>query len=66
MTSVAAKLLKEFETLAPEEQVLVRERMITLTESNQQKALERLHGASSGKQLLSKLIEDRAGERARG
>jgi hypothetical protein len=66
MTSVAARLLHDFETLAPEEQLLVRERVISLTESIQRKALERLRGASEGKELLTKLLEDRAGERARG
>jgi hypothetical protein len=66
MTSVAAKLLDDFETLAPEEQLLVRERVISLTESIQRKAMERLRGASAGKELLAKLLEDRAGESARG
>ena len=66
MTSVAAKLLNDFETLAPEEQLLVRERVISLTESTQRKALERLRGASAGKELVERLLEYRAGERARG
>jgi hypothetical protein len=66
MTSVAAKLLDDFETLAPEEQLLVRERVISLTERIQQQALERLRGASANKELLTKLLADRAGERARG
>jgi hypothetical protein len=66
MTSIAARLLHEFKTLAPEEQLLVREQVISLTESIQRNALEHLRGASAGKNLLAKLIEDRAGERARG
>jgi hypothetical protein len=66
MTAVAAKLLDEFKTLAPEEQLLVRERVISMTESIQKNALNRLRGASTGKQLLAKLLEDRAGERSRG
>lgn len=66
MTSVAARLLSDFEKLAPEEQLLVRERVISLTERAQQKAVESLRGASEGKQLLSKLLVDRAGERDRG
>ncbi len=35
MTSVAAKLLEDFKTLAPEEQLLLKERMISITESMQ-------------------------------
>jgi len=66
MTTAAAKLLRDFETLAPEEQLLVRERVISLTESVQKKALQSLRGASEGRKLLSKLLADRAGERARG
>ena len=70
MTSAAAKLLDDFETLAPEEQLIVRERVISLTEKIQKDALDRLRGASEGKELLAKLLGDRAGdligERARG
>jgi hypothetical protein len=66
MTDVAAKLLSDFEKLAPEEQLLVRERVISLTQNIQQKAIEALRGASEGKRLLSKLLIDRAGERDRG
>jgi hypothetical protein len=66
MTTAAARLLNDFQTLAPEEQLLVRERVISLTEGIQQKAVQSLRGASEGKQLLSKLLVDRAGERDRG
>ena len=66
MTSMAAKLLDEFEMLAPEEQMLVRERVIAVTEHIQLEALERLHGGSTGKELLAKLLKDRVGERDRG
>jgi hypothetical protein len=66
MTSVAAKLLDDFETLTPEEQLLVRDRVISLTENVQHKALERLRGASAGKELLAKLLGERADERALG
>jgi hypothetical protein len=66
MTAVAARLLSDFENLPPDEQLLVRERVISMTESIQQKALERLRGASSGKELVAKLLGDRARERARG
>jgi len=66
MTTAAARLLSDFEKLAPEEQLLVRERVISLTESIQQRAIQSLRGASEGKQLLSKLLVDRAGERDRG
>jgi hypothetical protein len=66
MTSVAARLLVDFQTLSPDEQLQVLERVISLAESTQRKAVERLRGASAGKELLAKLLEDRAGERARG
>ena len=66
MTSVAERLLNDFETLAPDEQLMVRERVISLTEKTQREALNRLRGASAGKELLTKLLDDRAGERARG
>jgi len=65
MTTVA-RLLSDFEKLAPEEQLLVRERVIHLTEGIQQKALQNLRGASEGKKLLSKLLIDRTAERERG
>jgi hypothetical protein len=66
MTVTASKLLDDFQALSPEEQLLVRERVVSLTENLQRSALERLRGASAGKALLSKLLTDRAGERARG
>jgi hypothetical protein len=66
MTAVVEKLLRDFASLAPEEQLLVREHVIHLTEGIQRSALERLRGASEGKQLLSKLLADRAEERDRG
>jgi hypothetical protein len=66
MTTVAARLLRDFEKLAPEEQLLVRERVISMTESIQQRAMQSLRAASEGKQLLSELLVDRVGERARG
>jgi hypothetical protein len=44
MTTVVARLLSDFEKLAPEEQLLVRERVISLTESIQQKAIQSLRG----------------------
>ncbi len=66
MTSTAAKVLSDFESLAPDEQLLVKDHVISVTESTQRKALDRLCGATAGKGLLAKLIADRAGERARG
>ena len=64
MTVIATKLLNEFETLAPEEQVLVRDQVISRTESRQRAALKRLRGADKGKGLLASLLTDRAKERA--
>lgn len=66
MTAVATKLLEEFVKLAPDEQVVVRNQVISLTEARQREALKRLRGSSKGKGLLARLLADRAKERARG
>ncbi|MGA3182764.1 MAG: hypothetical protein ABSF38_20770 [Verrucomicrobiota bacterium] len=66
MTAVANKLLDDFKKLAPDEQLIVRERVISLTEVRQREALNRLRGSSAGKGLLDKLLADRARESARG
>jgi hypothetical protein len=65
MTVVAKKLLDDFKKLPPDEQLIVREKVISLTEVNQREALNRLRGSSVGKGLLEKLLADRARERAR-
>jgi hypothetical protein len=66
MTAVATKLLDDFKKLAPDEQLIVRESVISLTEVRQREALNRLRGSSAGKGLLDKLLAERAKERARG
>jgi hypothetical protein len=66
MTAIATKFLNEFEKLAPEEQVLVRNRVVSHTEARQRAALKRLRGSSKGKGLLATLLADRAKERAHG
>jgi hypothetical protein len=66
MTAVANKLLDDFKKLAPDEQWIVRESVVSLTEVRQREALNRLRGSSAGKGLLDKLLADRARERARG
>jgi hypothetical protein len=66
VTALATKVLDEFKKLAPDEQLVVRERVISLTAASQRAALNRLRGASAGKSLLAKLLADRAQERARG
>jgi hypothetical protein len=66
MTAVANKLLDDFKKLAPDEQRIVRERVINLAETRQREPLQRLRGSSAGKGLLDKLLADRARERARG
>jgi hypothetical protein len=60
MTAVATKFLDEFKRLAPDEQVFVRDEVISLTEARQQEALKRLRGSSKGKGLLAKLLAERA------
>ncbi len=66
MTAVATKFLDEFEKLTPDEQLLVRNQVISRTEARQRAALQRLRGADKGKGLLAQLLADRAKERARG
>lgn len=66
MTSLAAKVLNEFKKLAPAEQLVVRDEVVSLAEAHQCNALKRLRGASKGKGLLAKLLAERAMERARG
>ncbi|HTE95536.1 MAG TPA: hypothetical protein VK678_18795 [Bradyrhizobium sp.] len=63
MTAIATKLLDDFKKLPPDEQLLVRDRVISLAEARQREALERLRGASAGKGLLAKLPAERARER---
>ncbi len=45
--------------------MVVRQRVISLTEGRQREALQRLRGSSAGKGLLDKLLADRLRERAR-
>ena len=66
MTAIADKLLDGFKKLVPDEQLIVRERVVSLTEARQREAVQRLRGSSAGKRLLDKLLADRARERARG
>ncbi|MDA1275794.1 MAG: hypothetical protein O2960_17380 [Verrucomicrobia bacterium] len=66
MTISATRLLTEFEKLAPDEQSIVRERVVSLTQNRQREALMRPRGASRGKGLLAKLLAERAKESARG
>ena len=66
MTAIATKFLNEFEKLAPEEQVFVRDQVAVRTEARQREVLKRLRGSSKGKGLLAALLADRAKERARG
>jgi hypothetical protein len=66
MTALAERILAEFDSLDPQEQVLVRNRVLSVTQERQRKALERLIGSSHGKNLLGKLLEERKRERARG
>lgn len=54
MTAIATKLLDDFKKLAPDEQWIVREQVVSLTEARQREALERLRGSSAGKGLLQK------------
>ena len=66
MTALASKLLDDFNKLAPTEQTVVCERIVSLAHERQRAALKRLRGASKGENLLASLLADRAKERARG
>jgi len=66
MTAIANKVLDDFKKLTPDEQLIVRERVISITEARQREALNRFRGSSVGKGLLDKLLADRALVRARG
>ena len=66
MTAIATKLLDDFDKLAPDEQAIVLQKVISRTEASQREALSRLRGSSAGKGLLEKLLADRARERVRG
>jgi len=63
MIAIATKLLDDFKKLPTDEQLLVRDQVISLAEARQREALGRLRGASAGKGLLDKLLADRAGKR---
>ena len=66
MTAVANKLLDDFKKLPSDEQLIVRERVISHTEARQHEVVNRLRGSSAGKGLLDKLLADRARERTCG
>jgi hypothetical protein len=66
MTAVVTKLLDEFKKLDPDDQLILRDRVLSLTAARQREALNRLRGVSAGKGLLAKLLNDRARERACG
>jgi hypothetical protein len=66
MTAAAAQVLKEFEALDPQDQLLVRNQLLSTTQQRQREALERLRGSGKGEKLVERLLKDRAEERARG
>jgi hypothetical protein len=59
MTALAERLLKDFETLDPQEQMVVRNHVLSLTQERQLQAIERFRGSSKGKDLVGKLLEER-------
>jgi hypothetical protein len=66
MTALAERLIKDFATLDPQEQMVVRNHVLSLTQERQLQAIERLRGSAKGEHLLEKLLKNRAEERARG
>jgi len=54
MTAAAARVLKEFEALDPQEQLIVRHQVLSLTQQRQREAMARLLGSSKGKESAGK------------
>jgi hypothetical protein len=56
-TAAAERVLKEFEALDPQEQLVVRNHVLSVTQERQLQANERFRGSSKGKDLVGKLTE---------
>ncbi len=59
MTAAAAKVLEEFEALDPQDQMVVRDQVLSVTQQRQREALDRLRGSGKGTGLVGKLLEER-------
>ncbi len=66
VTTLAERIISDFRTLDPAEQLIVRAHVVAATQSEQRKTIQRLRGSGKGERLLEKLLKDRAEERARG
>ena len=64
MTALAHKVIDEFKSLPPDEQLVVRDEVVSLTRARHIEALERLRGVSRDEELLAALLSDRAKQRA--
>jgi hypothetical protein len=66
MTTVAERILSDFDSLDDGEKLLVRAHVVAVTQTEQRRTIARLRGSGKGEHLLEKLLKDRAEERARG
>ncbi len=65
MTAAAARVLEDFKALAPDEQILVRNKVVSATQQGQLDALNRFAGSLQGRDLVGKLLEDRKRDKER-
>jgi hypothetical protein len=71
MTTVAERILSDFDSLDAGEKLLVRAHVVAVTQAEPSqtdsgRTIARLRGSGKGEHLLEKLLKDRAEERARG
>ena len=64
LTAQARKVIDEFKSLPPDEQLVARDEVVSLTRARHLEALERLRGVSRDEDLLAALLADRTKERA--
>jgi hypothetical protein len=65
MTAAIARILQDFEALDPQDQIVVRNKVVSATQQLQLEALERLTGSSKGHDLLGKLLAERKRDKER-
>jgi hypothetical protein len=65
MTVAATRVLKELESLSPDEQVLVCNKVVSATQKLQLDALNRFAGLLQGRDLVGKLLAERKRDKER-
>ncbi len=66
MTPTAERILSDFDALDPQEELMVRARVLAAAEPDRRDPIVRLRGSAGGERLLERLLSDRAEDRARG